>query len=130
MVKNERRVLSAKKAAEKNPWINHVKKCAKDRTISYKQGLKICKQNYLRQTNQNKRQKHEPKLNGSAPIKAKIEKAVLYGDSSKPNKIRMPTNMQVELASKALKIRSKIIKNKIDERKTQLLHRMNKVVGR
>ena len=42
----------------------------------------------------------------------------------------MPTNMQVELASKALKIRSKIIKNKIDERKTQLLDRMNKVVGR
>jgi hypothetical protein len=130
MVKNERRVLSAKKAAEKNPWIAHVKKCAKERTLSYKQGLKVCKQTYSSTASSKKSGKGEAKLNGAAPIKSKIEKAVLFGDSSNSSKMRMPTNMKVELATKALKVRGKILKKRFDERKNQLLDRMNKLTSK
>lgn len=74
MVKNERRQEAAKKAAKRNPWIQHVKQVAKERALTYKLGLASCKENYKKKPIKSEPSRGKESLQGAAPIKNKVEK--------------------------------------------------------
>lgn len=83
MVKNEKRQQAAKKAAQKNPWIQHVKKVAQERALSYKLGLASCQESYHKKPVKVEPKRAKESLHGSAPIKHKTEKARAPVDSCK-----------------------------------------------
>lgn len=116
MVKNEKRQAAARKAASKNPWVQHVKNCAKEKALSYKQGLQSCRETYKKGSKKDSTSSSSRTLAGAAPIKAKIDKAVLFGDASSNNKVKMPMSMQTELVTKAMRVKSNSNMKRIQER--------------
>lgn len=86
MVKNEKRVAAAKKAAKKNPWIQHVKALAKEKK------LKLDK---IRQPES--KTKSKERLQGAAPIKLKRNIATIYGDVNHASKIKIPLPRSLKL---------------------------------
>lgn len=86
MVKNENRVRAAKKAAKKNPWIQHVKKLAQERMQAYKSSLQSAKQTYQTPTK---------------TAKKKIEKQQVESTSQKQNSKKESKVEKVDVKTKS-----------------------------
>lgn len=97
MVKNEKRQAAAKKAAKKNPWIQHVKQVAKERALSYKLGLANSKDSYKKSMVKNEPKRGKESLHGAAPIKKREESpTIIEKETTKKlkNKLLVKTEKQ------------------------------------
>lgn len=75
MVKGEILLENRKKALSKNKWVEHVKKLAKKKTLTFKDSLSAAKETYHK-----KNLTKAPKVKAITPSPKKTKKAILMGE--------------------------------------------------